>query len=162
MFDSRSIANEFLQLASEEQVGDMTPMKLIKLVYIAHGWHLGLTDGQALINEMTEAWKYGPVVPDVYDEVKHYGSQPVTVLISQSGKDCTLNDEAIKPFLKSVWDRYKTCSGIKLSAMTHQPGTPWYTTWHDRGGKLYRNRDIENDLIEEYYRELNKALKSGN
>ena len=160
MFDSRSIANEFLRLASVEQVRDMTPMKLIKLVYIAHGWHLGLTS-VALINEMTEAWKYGPVVPAVYDEVKHYGSQPITVSISRSGKDYILNDEGIKPFLKSVWERYKTYNGIKLSAMTHKPETPWFITWHDRGGKLYRNRDIENDLIKDYYWKLNEAVKSG-
>lgn len=161
MFDSRSIANEFLRLAGQERVSDVTPMKLIKLVYISHGWHLGLTGGKALINEMTEAWKYGPVVPDVYDEVKHYGSQPVAVLLSQSGKDCILNNEDIKPFLKSVWDRYKSYSGVKLSAMTHQPGTPWYETWHDREGKLYRNRNIENDLITRYYTKLNEAAKRG-
>src|SRR5437870_2146380 len=41
MHDSRTVANHFLRLAREK--GDfLTPMQVLKLVYIAHGWMLGL------------------------------------------------------------------------------------------------------------------------
>jgi len=52
-------------------------MQLIKLVYIAHGWTLGLYN-QPLIGKQVEAWTYGPVIPSVYHDFKHYGRDPIT------------------------------------------------------------------------------------
>ena len=38
-------------------------MHAIKLVYLCHGWMLGIY-GRSLIGEPVEAWRYGPVVPE--------------------------------------------------------------------------------------------------
>ena len=61
--------------------------------------------------------------------------------------------------IDKIRDVYGQYSGIKLSAITHEPGTPWYKVTHDR---LYRIRNkqqmvgqniiIPNSLIAEYYR----------
>ena len=51
MYSPKQIADYFLSKHSVD--GNITPMKLIKLVYIAHGWHLGITD-TALIDENPE------------------------------------------------------------------------------------------------------------
>ena len=57
MFSPKAIANFFLSLA--KQSGEaITPMKLQKLVYYAHGWFAGHT-GTPLINETVEAWHTG-------------------------------------------------------------------------------------------------------
>ena len=64
MHDSNKIANEFLRLAKESGQS-LTPMQLLKLVFIAHGWMLGLY-GEPLISDDVQAWKYGPVIPDLY------------------------------------------------------------------------------------------------
>ena len=56
------VAEQILWLRREI---DTTPMHVIKLVYLAHGWMLGFTS-RALINEAVEAWTYGPVVPSTY------------------------------------------------------------------------------------------------
>ena len=62
------IANYFLWRAWEEGV-EVTPLKLIKLVYIAYGWNLVLNkDRPKLFEERIEAWKYGPVIPSVYHD----------------------------------------------------------------------------------------------
>jgi uncharacterized phage-associated protein len=53
-FDSKAVANEFLKLAEQDGV-KLSPMKLLKLVYFAHGWHLALK-GEPLLNERVEAW----------------------------------------------------------------------------------------------------------
>jgi uncharacterized phage-associated protein len=67
-----AIANYFIELAKF-----ITPMKLQKLVYFAHGWCLALAD-KPLINEKIEAWQYGPVVSSLYREFKKYGNEGIT------------------------------------------------------------------------------------
>lgn len=51
-----AIANYFLKLGKERGIA-INPMKLNKLVYLAHGWHLALYD-LSLIDEMVEAWTF--------------------------------------------------------------------------------------------------------
>jgi uncharacterized phage-associated protein len=59
-YPAAAIANEFIKVAKRNGVL-LTPMKLQKLVYFAHGWYLALL-GKPLINEPVEAWKFGPVI----------------------------------------------------------------------------------------------------
>lgn len=68
-----NVARYILKLAQD---GDnaLTPMQVLKLVYISHGWQLGL-HGRPLVNEPIEAWQYGPVVPSVYHRYKRFGSR---------------------------------------------------------------------------------------
>ncbi|MFQ5632018.1 MAG: Panacea domain-containing protein, partial [bacterium] len=58
MYDSRLIANYFIDFARKDGVA-ISPMKLQKLVYFAHGYYLAIT-GQPLIEEEIQAWRYGP------------------------------------------------------------------------------------------------------
>src|SRR5713226_3390078 len=73
---SRVVANELIRLASEDGKS-LTPLQIIKLTYIAHGWMLGLYQ-RPLVVDQIEAWKYGPVIPDLYHAMKDYGSGYVT------------------------------------------------------------------------------------
>lgn len=152
-----SVANFFIKKSLE--AGQLlTPMKVVKLVYIAHGWHLGLT-GKPLLNEVAQAWKYGPVVPSVYNEFKSYQSKPITQVawsLAPSGElnDYPLSDEALVPFLERIWDVYKGYTGTDLSALTHQENTPWYETWNLGGGKDNLGAPIPNPLIERHYKQL--------
>lgn len=154
-----SIANYFIKKSlSETEL--LTPMKVVKLVYIAHGWYLGLT-GKPLLNEVAQAWKYGPVVPSVYEKFKTYKDRPITGVameVTFSGEvtatDYPLSDENLAPFLDKIWDVYKRYSGTDLSALTHKPGTPWYHTWHDSGGKDNLGVPIPNPLIQTHYKQL--------
>jgi len=57
----RIVADDILYLARQAN-NPLTPMQVLKLAYIAHGWQLGL-HGRPLINEPVEAWKYGPDLP---------------------------------------------------------------------------------------------------
>jgi uncharacterized phage-associated protein len=125
-------------------------MKLIKLTYIAHGWHLGILNSE-LIDEPVFAWKYGPVVQSIYQDFKGYGDNQISELYLENG--CyPMASEEIQPFLNKIWDEYKGFSGVELSAMTHRAGTPWDIIWNQRGGKNTKNAIIPNDLIKEHYR----------
>ncbi|RYE90398.1 MAG: DUF4065 domain-containing protein [Cytophagaceae bacterium] len=78
-YDAVAIANYFIQKSLDTGV-EVTPMKLLKLVYISHGWSLALLN-EPLINEAVEAWTYGPVIPSLYQELKEYGRERVTKLV---------------------------------------------------------------------------------
>ena len=75
-YSTQDIANYFLQKGEKDPT--MTPMKLIKLVYIAHGWNLGLT-GKPLVSEDAEAWKYGPVFPSLYNKYRGFKDGKIKV-----------------------------------------------------------------------------------
>jgi uncharacterized phage-associated protein len=56
MHSSINVAKWFVDKAAKEGK-TLTPLQLMKLVYIAHGWMLG-TYGRPLIKDRIEAWKY--------------------------------------------------------------------------------------------------------
>lgn len=60
MYSSFDIAKKILKLAKKDGVSVDT-MKLLKLVYITHGWYLGFNE-EPLISDEIQAWKYGPVI----------------------------------------------------------------------------------------------------
>lgn len=150
-----AIANYFVGKALEH--GDpITPMKLLKLTYIAHGWHLGLYS-EPLINEAVEAWTYGPVVRSVYHAFKKHGRDNVTSLYSFVAEDGRLitplpEGESLPKFLDKVYDTYRAYDGLALSTLAHMEGTPWDAVV--RGKRLRDNYSapIPNRVIEEYYK----------
>ncbi len=149
MHSSITIAQKFLDSASQDNGNTLTPMQLLKLVYIAHGYMLGQYS-RPLIKEQVEAWKYGPVIKPLYDKIKSYRSDPVKRIshllcsaLFTSG--LTKDEEAV---IKQVYDKYGRKDGIFLSSLTHNTGTPWEIAW--KSGYS----DISNDLIENHYRLL--------
>lgn len=152
-----AVANFFIEKSMHGR-SLLTNMQAVKLTYIAHGWYLGIT-GEPLLNEVPQAWKYGPVVPSVYEAFKSFGRNPITQLASTTlGNGSTVNysihDQSVVPLLDRIWEVYGGFSGSELSDMTHQPGTPWDEVWNRRGGKDNREVPIPNPLIEEHYKEL--------
>lgn len=144
------VARELLNLARSEG-RSLTPLELIKLTYLAHGWSLALRD-QPLVCDQAEAWQYGPVFPDLYHVVKHYRAAPVRE-VPANGIEVfggfELNDDE-KALIKSVYETYKNFNGLQLSALTHQPNTPWERAWKIPG----RNTVIDNEDIKKHYKEL--------
>lgn len=125
----------------------LTPMQVLKLVYLAHGWLLGLY-GRPLINEQVEAWTYGPVIPSLYQALKQFGSGSVDV-VPGARAGLVLDDEEIG-VITQVCAIYGVESGMNLSRLTHKDGSPWSVTWQQSG----KSGVISNDLIEAYYSKL--------
>jgi uncharacterized phage-associated protein len=163
-YDARSVANYFIDSAAGEGKR-LTPLQLIKFVYLAHGWHLGIR-GEPLLNERAEAWQYGPVIPSLYHALKVYGNRPVTeklasfevssgpTIVFTTREIPTPDDPAVREVLAAVWNAYKHFTGAQLTALTHQAGTPWYQTWENEGGKQAKGTDIRDDLIREHFQSL--------
>lgn len=146
MADTMTVANRFLALARERR-DTLTPMQLLKLVYIAHGWMLGLY-GVPLIRDEIQAWQYGPVIPRLYNAVRRYRSQPIDELIPSRATEALQRYE--ESVVKQVYDIYGRMSGPALSRLTHASGTPWALTFRDGTHGIV----IPNDIIEDHYQRL--------
>jgi uncharacterized phage-associated protein len=122
------IANFFLTMGDRESV-PITPLKLQKLVYFAHGWYLGLT-GESLLAEPVQAWKYGPVVPTLYHEFKEFGNNPIKRRTHDfQPTDLSLPEMlAAKGLLERVWAVYSKYTAVQLSALSHETNGPWHQT----------------------------------
>ncbi|MCY4024748.1 MAG: DUF4065 domain-containing protein [Acidobacteria bacterium] len=125
-------------------------MQVLKLVYISHGWMLGLLD-QPLIFETVEAWRYGPVVRSVYRKYRRYRGDP----IAERGAlhDGHLHEQQ-RDLIDQVFHGYGEYSGIELSRLTHQPNTPWAIAWQS-GMSV-----IPNELIRDHYRRRAAELRA--
>ena len=137
------IANVFLGKGLQEG-WPITPMKLNKLIYIAHGVTLAVTD-QPLIDEHIQAWKYGPVIGSIYHKFKNFGNNSITELAPVTEPSSLTEDQNF--IVTSVWNKYKPIDPIALSALTHQAGTPWDEYWN-----LQKNTIIPNEAIKNYYK----------
>lgn len=120
-------------------------MHVLKLVYLCHGWMLGIHK-KPLINEFVEAWTYGPVVPTVYHQYKKYGGS----IVITEGEDHHNDLSDASSLIESIESIYRSCTAFQLSALTHQPNAPWDITRRKYGvGSV-----IPNKLIEEHYLEM--------
>lgn len=171
-FSTKAVANYFLQKGRRDNV-PLTPMKLQKLIYYAHGWHLAIT-GKPLIDSQIEAWQYGPVIPELFHELKHFGDQAVTedlteFVLDSSGDDITewktsyevpafpddKTDEDVQTayaVLDRTWNEYGHLSAAKLSNMTHVRGGPWDRCMEDFQRRPLRGTDIPEEYIREHFK----------
>lgn len=146
----------------------LSPMKLLKLVYIAYGWSLAILD-KKLFEEPIYAWDHGPVVRSLYHEFKHFGRHP----IQEPSIDLDLDherfvvpripedDERANVVLNKVWDVYKNFSAWDLRNKTHEPDSPWTRVYKED----QRDTVIPDDLIASHFRQkisqyLDNARKS--
>lgn len=137
------IANYFIQ--EKGKFGKLTPMKLIKLTYLAYSWYLTLNNGkERLTFEKPQAWDYGPVFPSLYQSLKRYGRTEIGSILHYD-KDEVI-DTADSEFLNKIWSMYGKYDGVQLSAMTHSEDTPWKSN-HTKG----YNYEISDEAILEHY-----------
>jgi uncharacterized phage-associated protein len=123
----------------------MSPMKLLKLCYIAHGYMLA-RHRLPLLDEQVQAWQYGPIVESVYQSIRDYGSRPVTTVHGNIiwVLDFTEDEEAV---MQEVLDKYEHVDAITLSAAMHKAGTPWEVSWSLKE----ENTSMSNELIAYHY-----------
>lgn len=121
----------------------LSNLELQKILYIAHMFHLGRTNGQPLVYGSFESWDYGPVHPDLYHKVKVFGSDPVQNVFhdTQDIENCPERD-----ILDEAFDNFGNAGHGKLVSATHRFGGAWDLNYM-RGAKhcLIPNEDILNE-----------------
>lgn len=139
------VANYFVELAGKTSEHDLTNLKLQKLLYYVQGKYLAINH-RPFFADNIEAWKYGPVVNDVYHAFKQCGNYPVTAFdVNFTAHE--LSEES-KGFVEKIWDSIgKKYSGNYLVTRTHANGTPWKKLYNDSN----RNIVIPNTELESYF-----------
>jgi uncharacterized phage-associated protein len=163
MFLSRHVANSVISACRERGIADITPLKLQKIIYFLHGWHL-VFSGKPAVSERFFAWRYGPVLDSVYREFRHFGSAPITAYATDFDPESKKNfayvignstrsgsGKQFNEILEKVLDSYGSMDGLELSALTHAQGSPW--------AKTPLNNAIDDNVIEQYFKAL--TSKSG-
>jgi uncharacterized phage-associated protein len=152
-----AVANWFIS----HRCRHLTPLKLQKLIYYAHGWYLALK-GRPLIADVVQAWDFGPVVPSVYLEFRQWGNRiiPTDALGTELQTNADDTSDLIVPqippadtetvrFLERIAKVFDEFTGAQLSTYTHQPGTPWSNIKNRLSSR--RNIEIPDDDIRNYF-----------
>lgn len=163
-----SIANYFIEIARNNK-SEIKPLRLMKLVYIAHGYILVSLD-RSLLNprfDKVEAWKYGPVIPSVYHSFKKYGNGPITektvIFTGEYDSDGeidiiteepTLQDEKARRICDFVWKRYSRFADWQLVNFLHKKQSPWGLVYEE--GK---NKEIPDLYTKIYFGKIIQAIK---
>ena len=121
MASAEAIARYFLYLAAQgEEPSPITHLQLQKLLYYAQGWTLAMRD-RPLFNSEVQAWKHGPVVPEVFPKFTDYGSDAIAR--HEALDDATLTEDD-RAMVEYVWRGYGGFSASRLREMTHSE-SPW-------------------------------------
>ncbi len=149
--DVFAVANFFL----EKNDHSLDNLKLNKIVYISLGFSLGLNSFD-LFEEEVQAWRFGPVIPELYHHFKERRASTINNLagIYRAPKindliEPEIDKEEIEILktLETVWVIYKGETGLDFIEMTHQKGTPWDKYYDGR-----KNKVIDREFIEAYYK----------
>jgi uncharacterized phage-associated protein len=156
MYDARGVANFFIGRALECS-RPISAMTLLKVLYFAHGWYLA-KHHRALVAQPFEAWKHGPVVRVVYDQIKGQGSKSISYKLKSFDVDqcgfvetcCSFSAETER-FLADIFDCYSQFHPFTLSDLTHIEGSPWDVVWSKAERKAVPGMVISNNIIKTWF-----------
>lgn len=114
-------------------------LKLQKLLYFVQGNFLRILK-KPCFYENIEAWKYGPVVPNVYSEFKMYGSNDIPKILNYNYFEKNKYRSIKKKFLFNLPENEKeivngvviACADFSSSylvTLTHNQ-SPWKNSFH--------------------------------
>lgn len=136
-------------------------LKLQKLLYYIYSEFLVRT-GEKLFKDRIVAYKYGPVIEDVFHKYRKHGSSEIDYK-----EDATFvlrtDEQAFTPSLMKIWtseygvaaleciietlEKYGDLDAFRLVDKTHQKGGPW-----ERVYKPGQNCEITDELITLYHK----------
>lgn len=129
--------------------GEMTSMKLQKLVYYSQAWSL-VWDNKPLFDSPIQAWANGPVVPDLY--YHHKGKFMVSASLFKNGDSKKLLDDEIET-IDAILSLYGEKSAQWLSELTHNEA-PWKDARDGLKPGEMGFQEITQTALYEYYESL--------
>lgn len=130
-----------------EQTGNLATMKFQKLLYYCNAWHLAIR-GTPLFRSRIEAWRYGPVVREIYAHHR----QEAAVDSWPLGNPANLSNDQ-KGIVDVVVQLYGAKSGWALAEMTHKED-PWINARAGLQESAHSEDLISEESIKVYFQEL--------
>jgi uncharacterized phage-associated protein len=123
MCSALDVAKYFL-FKTDSEIGEhISNLKLQKLLYLSQGFFLAIYDEPLFLSKI-EAWRHGPVVPEIYQQYKGHGSDAIQI---PKSFDVDKVSKRAQKLLDEVWDVYGQFSAWKLRDITHEHN-PWKET----------------------------------
>lgn len=146
---SNYIISKFNDREIEEKVIEkITHLKLQKFLYLCQAFSLAETQ-KPMFKEKIYAWKYGPVVVEVYKKFNQQGKDPIVSNIAEG--DESLIDKTNKRIIDEVLNIFDGYSTYQLMEITHSHD-PWRKLKNRIKNKKKGNGDeITNNSMIKYY-----------
>lgn len=122
----------------------LTNLAIQKLLYLANMVHLGVHE-KSLVHGHFEAWEYGPVHPELYHELKMFGSSPVGNIFRL--QESPPQDGTEVRILNEIQSAFADLSPSKLVAITHWSDGAWAKCYDPNKRHTVIS---EEDILEEY------------
>lgn len=133
---------------------NITNLFLQKMLYYVKGISILFNDGNSIIPEPCEAWKYGPVFTDVYEKYKKYKKDEIILNVSSDYVEQLLTEKE-----KRITDYVLNTFGIYnlwfLKDLTHCE-EPWINARKglDEGDACHNK--MSDEVIKEYFIQMDK------
>ena len=104
----------------------MSHLKLQKMIYMLYARFLAKYESSLFSNRFV-AWQYGPVLTEIYDAFKKYGSSNIEdPRKNVDGRIMIVAEEGqFKGCFDDLWAKYGGYSGSALVKITHEEGSAW-------------------------------------
>ncbi len=156
-YTASNVAKYFVKKSYEKKfdeglIDGVTNLKLQKLLYFAQAAKL-VRDKEPLFNESILAWKYGPVVGELYHELKKYGSDIIPEDYAADMSDISKDDQVI---LDQIWNKLSEASASRLVEITHRHA-PWKDAFEKEEGS-----EIPLDSMSSFYERIFSVVDAEN
>jgi len=157
--NSIDVGEYFIHRYMDEKDEYPSLMQILKLTYIAQGFHLALNEtGEPFFQEVFKAWEHGPVEEELYRHLKKRCGGSSYFIEKEDRERLHKANEKFsseqKKILHVVFKKYSKLSAWSLSALTHRDGTPWTET-HDTNGN---GAEISTELIKSHFKQIINPL----
>lgn len=164
--DARCVANAIIELAEDDGIS-LTHLSLQKIMYFCHAWYIAEFD-HPLIGQPFEAWKYGPVVRVVYDQLKKSDGPIVQKRLLKLHIDSAEwlpapSDLGPKDsrFVRNVFGYYGRIHAGRLVDLTHEIDGPWHSVWKKAEETAVLGMVIPNHMIREWFMSRDQVFLGG-
>ncbi|MCA3485828.1 MAG: DUF4065 domain-containing protein [Rhodobacter sp.] len=153
-YDVRTVANVVLRRA-RDQGKNVTNLHLNKSLFFMHVDCLR-DYGQPLVSAKIEAWEYGPVFREVYNQFKKYRAEPimdyakrVNYRTGELEDACDELPQGMLEYIQALADFYLSVPARVLVDVSHAKGGAWDMVWSN-SGDFNAGMEITESLIRDF------------
>lgn len=158
MYNVLDVCRYVINYSNEQEYG-ISNLKLQKILYFIQAFFIICKiNNEPCFYEKIEAWDFGPVVPEAYQEYKRYGSGniPTVDFYTQLNEEDIWDSEVVnyddsiikdsdKNLINQVINKFADYSATNLVSITHNQN-PWKDAY-----KKGENNEITTEAIKEYF-----------